>query len=69
MSDVYCRKTGIWNAISIGIRSAHTLLQLEYKVRGLANRKHWNPGRQTSHTGGFLLVVAMEALYYWSNVS
>jgi hypothetical protein len=29
----------------------------------------WNPVRQSSQTEGFLLVVAMEALYYWSNVS
>jgi hypothetical protein len=31
-----------------------------------ANRKHWNPARQSSHTEGFLLVVALEGLYYWS---
>jgi hypothetical protein len=42
---------------------------LESSVRGLAHRKHWNPERQSSHTEGFLLVVVMEGLYYWSNLS
>jgi hypothetical protein len=32
-----------------GILNAHALLQLEFKVRGLAHRKHWR--RQSSHTG------------------
>jgi hypothetical protein len=27
-------------------------------VRGLAHRKHWNPVRQSLHTGGFLLAVS-----------
>jgi hypothetical protein len=53
----------------IGTLNAHTLLQLESEVRGLAHRIHWNPARQPSLTGGFLLVVAMKGLYYWSNVS
>jgi hypothetical protein len=26
---------------------------------------NWNPGCQSSHTGGFLLVVAMKGLYSW----
>jgi hypothetical protein len=34
--------------------------ELGSKVRGLAYRKHRNPGRQSSYTGGFLLVIAME---------
>jgi hypothetical protein len=46
-----------------GTRNAHTLLQLESKVRGLVHQKHWRPERQSSHTGWFLLVVAMKALY------
>jgi hypothetical protein len=53
----------------IGILNAHTLLQLESKVRRLVHKKRWNPGRQSSLTGRFLLVVAMTGLYYWSNVS
>jgi hypothetical protein len=52
-----------------GILKAHILLLLESKVRRLAHRIHWNPERQCSLTGGFLLVVAMKGLYYWSNVS
>jgi hypothetical protein len=53
----------------IGILNTHTLLKLESKVLRLAQRTHWNPGRQSSLTGGFLLVVAMKGVYYWSNVS
>jgi hypothetical protein len=34
-----------------GILNAHTLLQLESKVPGLAHKKHWRPERQSSHTG------------------
>jgi hypothetical protein len=46
IQDTHCRIPGIL--------STHTLLQLESKVQGLAYRKHWNPGRQPYHTGGFL---------------
>jgi hypothetical protein len=49
--------------------NSHTLLQRESKVRTLAHKKHWRPGRQSSHTGRFLLAVAMKAVYYCSNVS
>jgi hypothetical protein len=52
-----------------GTRNTHTLLQLESKVRELAHKKHWRPERQPSHTGWFLLAVAMKAIYYWYNVS
>jgi hypothetical protein len=33
--------------------------------RGLAYSKHWNTVRQSLDTGGFLLVVAMKAIYYY----
>jgi hypothetical protein len=46
----------------IGTMNAHTLLQLESKVRALAHKKHWRPDRQSSHTGRFILAVAMKAL-------
>jgi hypothetical protein len=49
----------------IGTLNAHTLLKLESEVRGLAHKKHWRPERQSSHTGGFLLVVCTKG----SNVS
>jgi hypothetical protein len=49
--------------------NAHALLQRESKVRTLAYKKHWRPGRQPSHTGRFLLAVALKADYYCSNVS
>jgi hypothetical protein len=52
-----------------GILNAHALLQLGFKVWGLAHRKHWHPERQPSHTGWFLLAAALNGLYYWSNVS
>jgi hypothetical protein len=35
----------------VGILNAHALLQLGFKVRGLAYRIHWRPDRQFSHTG------------------
>jgi hypothetical protein len=52
-----------------GTLNAHILLQLESKGRLLAHRIPWNPERQCSLTGGFLLVVSIKGLYYWSNVS
>jgi hypothetical protein len=44
----------------IGTLNAHTLLQLESEVRGMAHKKHGHPERQSSRTGGFLLVAAMK---------
>jgi hypothetical protein len=67
--DAHCRITGIWSAINFRILTAHTLRRLKPKMRELARRKHGNPGRQSSHSGRFLLAVAMEGLYNWSNVS
>jgi hypothetical protein len=46
-----------------GILNAHTLLQLDSKVRGFAYRIHWRPERQSSHTGKFLLATALNYLY------
>jgi hypothetical protein len=39
------------------------------KVRGLAHRKHWYHARQSLETGGLIFSVALEGLYYRSNVS
>jgi hypothetical protein len=52
-----------------GILNAHALLQLGFKVRGLAYWIHWRQDRQFSHTGWFLLAAALNCLYYWSNIS
>jgi hypothetical protein len=68
-SVLYCRISDILNANSIGILNAHTLLRLKSIVRGLAHRQLWYPASQSLHTGGFLLVVALAGLYYWSNLS
>jgi hypothetical protein len=47
-----------------------TLIPLwDWRLKWLAHRKHWHPARQSFHTGWFLLVVALDSLHYWSNVS
>jgi hypothetical protein len=69
MQEAHYRIPGILNASSIGILKAHVPLTLESNMQRLAHRKHWHPARQSSHTVGFLLVVAVEGLYYWSNIS
>jgi hypothetical protein len=48
--------------------SAHSTLQLESKVRGLALRT-WRPELQSSHTGIFPLAAVLNYLNYWSNIS
>jgi hypothetical protein len=60
----HCQNLSILGANSIGILNIHTQLRLASKVRGLGHRKHWHPERQSSHTGRFLLVVALKGLYY-----
>jgi hypothetical protein len=73
MSAVYTGRSlsDTWNPERqlIGTLNAHSLLQLESKVRGMAYRIHWRPERQSSHSGRFLLAAALNCLYYWSNVS
>jgi hypothetical protein len=68
-TDAHYRIAGILSANSFGILNAHTLLQLESKVRELVHKKRWRPERQSSHTGWFLLAAALNGLYYLSNVS
>jgi hypothetical protein len=52
-----------------GILNAHALLQLGFKVLGLAYWIPWRPDRQLSQTGWFLLAAALNGLLYWSNIS
>jgi hypothetical protein len=52
-----------------GFLNSHALLQLGFKVRGLAHRKHWHPDRQSSHTGWFLLAAALNAQCQLININ
>jgi hypothetical protein len=61
--DAPCWTPGILSANYLGILNPYTWLRLGCKLLGLAHRKHLHPARQSLHTGGFLLVVALEGLY------
>jgi hypothetical protein len=45
----------------IGIRDANGCQNRTVIDASAQHRTHWNLGRQSSHTGGFLLVAALEA--------
>jgi hypothetical protein len=65
----YCMYMEAHCRILVGRQPYYHPEGLASKVRGLAHRINWHPGRQSSHTGRFLLADALNGLYSWSNVS